>query len=84
MPIELILQIVMLILGISFSYTGIRTFTSKKYYVDEVEETEGRTLEEKYKSLPRWRIWFTRYSLGMQWLVFGVGLLGLFVYSLFK
>lgn len=84
MSTELILQIVVLVLGSWFIYIGLRTLLSKEYYVDEIEETKGKTVEEKYKSLPSWRIMFTRYSYGGQWLVFGLGLLALFVYSLFK
>ena len=84
MSAELILQIFALVLGIWFTYIGARNLLSKKYYVNEIEETEGKTVEEKYHSLPRWRILFTRFSLGGQWLVFGLGLLALFFYSLFK
>ena len=84
MSIELMLQIITLILGSWFSYTGFRTLLSKKYYVDEIEETRGESVEDKYKSLPSWRIMFTRYSYGGQWLVFGLGLLTLFFLSLFK
>ena len=84
MNAELILQIFALTLGVWFTYIGARNLLSKKYYVDEVEETKGKTTEEKYQSLPRWRVLFTRFSLGGQWLVLGLGLLALFIYSLFK
>lgn len=84
MSIELILQISALIVGIWFTYIGIRTLFSKKYYVTEVEETSGRTVGEKYKSLPSWRRIYTRFGLGGKWLVAGLALLILFVYSLFK
>lgn len=84
MSLELIFQIILLLLGGWFTYTGFRTLLSKKYYVDEVEETKGETVEEKYQSLPHWRVIFTRFSLGGKWLIFGLGLLALFFYSLFN
>ena len=84
MSTELILQIAVLMLGIWFTYIGFRTLFSKKYYVTKVEETKGKSVEEAYNSLPSWQRVYTRYGLGGKWLVAGLGLLILFVYSLFK
>lgn len=84
MTTELILQIIVLVVGGWFIYIGLRTLLSKKYYVDEIEETTGKTTEEKYQSLPSWRRIYTRFSLGGKWLFAGVVLLALLVYSLLK
>ncbi len=85
MSTKLILQIFTLICGAWFTYTGARTLFSKKYYVNEIEENKGKKpVEQVYKELPRWRIQFTRYGLGWQWLIIGFGMLAFFVYSIIK
>ena len=84
MSTELILQIVGLILGIWFTYTGGRTLLSKRYYVNKIESSKDGSVEDMYKKLSSSRILFTRYGLGIQWLVLGVGFLGLLIYSLLK
>jgi len=84
MSTELVLQMAGLVLGSWFTYIGLRTLFSKKYYVTEVEETSGKTVDEAYKSLPSWRRIYTRFGLGGKWLIAGVALLVLFVYSLLK
>ncbi len=81
---ELVLQIGILVIGGWFAYIGGRTLFSKKYYVSKIENIKGKTVDNAYKNLPRWRIWFTRYDYSTQWLILGVGLLTLFVFSLFK
>lgn len=84
MSLKLILQITIFALGAWFTYTGGRTLFSKKYYMTKIESIGDKSIDEAYKNLPRWRIWFTRYDYGTQWLILGLGLLALFVYSLFK
>ena len=84
MSTELLLQIAALVVGSWFTYIGVRTLFSKKYYMTKIEDAKGKPVNQAYKDLPRWRIWFTRYDYGIQWLVLGVGLLILFIYSLFK
>jgi len=84
MSTELLLQIAALVVGSWFTYIGLRTLLSKKYYMTEVEETNGRSIEDAYNSLPSWRKMYTRFGLGGKWLVAGVALLALFVYSILK
>ena len=81
MSSQFIFQIVTLVLGIWFTYIGVRTLFSKKYYVNEVEHREGEKVEEEYKSIPSWQRIYTRYGLAGKWLAFGIALLVLFVYS---
>lgn len=84
MSTEIILQIAALTLGIWFTYTGGRTLFSKRYYVNKIEANKEGSVNDAYKKLPSSRILFTRYGLGVQWLVLGVGFLALLVYSLLK
>lgn len=84
MSTEVILQIVALVLGMWFTYTGGRTLFSKRYYVNKIESNKEESVSEAYKKMPSSRILFTRYGLGVQWLVLGIGFLALLIYSLVK
>lgn len=81
---EIIFHIAALVLGIWFTYTAVRTLFSKRYYVKKIESEKDGSVEDSYNKLPISRILFTRYGLGIQWLVLGIGFLGLFLYSIFK
>lgn len=81
---NIILQGLMLLLGLWFTYIGVKTLVSKKYYMTNVESAGNKSIDEAYKALPSWRKWWTRYGFGLQWLVSGCGLLFLFVYGLFR
>lgn len=84
MSIELLLQLFALVLAGWFIYIGTRTLLSKKYYTSEIENTSGRTTDEKYNSIPQWRRIYTRFGLGGKWLIAGVIVILLLMYSLFK
>lgn len=84
MSTELILKIAGLVLGVWFTYTGARTLLSKRYYVNKIESNKEGSVNDAYKKMPASRVLFTRYGLGVQWLVLGMGFLGLLIYSLLK
>lgn len=81
---NIIVQILLLLLGAWFTFIGVKTLVSKKYYMTKVESSGNKSVDDAYKTLPPWRKWWTRFGWGLQWLVLGCGLLFLFVYGLFR
>lgn len=73
-------EILLLSAGLWFTYIGAMTLFSKDYYLRRVEKLSAEDADVSGKSLPRWRVIYTRYALGAKWLALGLTSLGLITY----
>ncbi|MFZ2594017.1 MAG: hypothetical protein WAX38_04575 [Minisyncoccia bacterium] len=78
------MTLALLLIGVYFCYIGFSTLWSKKYYINNIESVKENSVNESYLSLPKWRLAYTRYSLGIQWLVIGVASVSLSLYGFWK
>ena len=79
-----LLQLSGLVLSFIFIYWGARTVFSKKYFLNEIWNKNNPDKYKDYKDVPLGDRVYVRFGWGGRWLLFGLGLIGLVIYSFFR